>query len=78
MGMSDLAIARSLLFIPGDRPDRFDKALAAGADQVIIDLEDAVAPDRKGRPGPRARKNQAIVAAQAGSPRPSPRVRCRR
>jgi citrate lyase subunit beta/citryl-CoA lyase len=39
--------ARSFLFVPGDRPDRFDKAGATGADCVIIDLEDAVAPDAK-------------------------------
>lgn len=38
---------RSLLFVPGDRPDRFEKACQAGADLVCIDLEDAVAPDRK-------------------------------
>jgi citrate lyase subunit beta / citryl-CoA lyase len=38
---------RSYLFVPGDRPDRFDKALGAGADAVIIDLEDAVAPPAK-------------------------------
>ena len=38
---------RSWLFVPGSRPDRFDKALAAGADQVIVDLEDAVAPSNK-------------------------------
>lgn len=43
-----LALERSLLFVPGDRPDRFAKALAAGADRVIIDLEDAVLPDAKG------------------------------
>jgi len=36
--------ARSFLFVPGDRPDRFEKAVAARADLVIIDLEDAVAP----------------------------------
>ena len=35
------------LYVPGDRPERFAKALAAGADQVILDLEDAVAPERK-------------------------------
>ena len=35
------------LFVPADRPDRFDKALAAGADAVILDLEDAVAPGAK-------------------------------
>lgn len=38
---------RSYLFVPADRPDRFDKALRAGADAVIIDLEDAVAPSSK-------------------------------
>jgi citrate lyase subunit beta/citryl-CoA lyase len=35
------------LFVPGNRPERFDKALAAGADAVILDLEDAVAPADK-------------------------------
>lgn len=38
---------RSLLFVPGSRPERFDKAIAAGADLVCIDLEDAVGPDQK-------------------------------
>jgi citrate lyase subunit beta / citryl-CoA lyase len=38
---------RSLLFVPGDRPDRFAKASASGADAIIIDLEDSVALDRK-------------------------------
>ncbi len=40
-------VARSYLFVPGDRPDRFDKACSAGADMVIVDLEDAVAPAGK-------------------------------
>jgi citrate lyase subunit beta/citryl-CoA lyase len=40
-------VQRSLLFVPGNRPERFDKALAAGASAVIIDLEDAVAPPDK-------------------------------
>jgi citrate lyase subunit beta / citryl-CoA lyase len=35
------------LFVPGNRPDRFVKALASGADAVIIDLEDAVTPEDK-------------------------------
>ena len=35
------------LYVPGDRPPIVAKALAAGADVVVIDLEDAVAPDRK-------------------------------
>jgi citrate lyase subunit beta/citryl-CoA lyase len=38
---------RSYLFVPGDRPDRFDKARQSGADAVIIDLEDAVESARK-------------------------------
>jgi citrate lyase subunit beta/citryl-CoA lyase len=38
---------RSLLFVPGDRPDRMAKALGAGADALILDLEDAVAPAAK-------------------------------
>jgi len=40
-------IARSYLFVPGDRPERFDKALATEAHRVVIDLEDAVAIDAK-------------------------------
>jgi citrate lyase subunit beta/citryl-CoA lyase len=39
--------ARSLLFVPGDRPERFDKAADSGADAIIIDLEDAVRSDNK-------------------------------
>ncbi|MGB0571316.1 MAG: HpcH/HpaI aldolase/citrate lyase family protein [Alphaproteobacteria bacterium] len=38
---------RSLLFVPATRPDQFEKAAAAGADMVCIDLEDAVALDDK-------------------------------
>jgi citrate lyase subunit beta/citryl-CoA lyase len=49
--MTGAAGARSWLFVPGDRPDRFEKARASGADQVICDLEDAVTPENK----PRAR-----------------------
>jgi citrate lyase subunit beta/citryl-CoA lyase len=38
---------RSYLYVPGDRPDRLDSSLRRGADGIIVDLEDAVAPDRK-------------------------------
>lgn len=38
---------RSLLFVPGDRPERMEKALRLGADALILDLEDSVAPSRK-------------------------------
>lgn len=43
---------RSMLFVPGDRPERFEKAAASGADAVILDLEDAVASAN--RPAARA------------------------
>ncbi|MCG7362386.1 CoA ester lyase [Roseomonas sp. ACRSG] len=59
-----IAAARSFLFVPGDRPERFGKALAAGADQVIIDLEDAVAPGRK------EEARTAIAAWLPTAPRP--------
>lgn len=56
---------RSLLFVPGDRPERFGKAMASGADAVILDLEDAVAPSAKGR----ARDAVAALLAGAGGDR---------
>ncbi|WP_312164017.1 CoA ester lyase [Phenylobacterium sp.] len=40
---------RAPLFVPADRPERFAKAAASGADAVILDLEDAVAPSEKAR-----------------------------
>lgn len=49
-----VAAAVTALFVPGDRPERFAKAAAAGAGVVIIDLEDAVAP---------AAKSAALTAA---------------
>src|SRR5690348_15613901 len=48
--------ARSYLFVPGNRPDRFAKAQAAGADAVISDLEDAV---------PAAEKSKARAGVEA-------------
>lgn len=41
------ALHRSWLYVPGNRPDRFTKAAASGADAVVIDLEDAVPPEAK-------------------------------
>ncbi len=38
---------RTYLFVPGDRPERFQKALASGADAVVLDLEDAVLHEAK-------------------------------
>jgi citrate lyase subunit beta / citryl-CoA lyase len=57
---------RSMLFVPGDRPERFGKAEASGADAVILDLEDAVAAAQ--RPMARA----AIGAHLRQSSRPVP------
>lgn len=38
---------RSLLFVPADGGPKLDKAMASGADAVIVDLEDSIAPERK-------------------------------
>lgn len=51
------ALPRSYLFVPGNRSERFEKAHAAGADAVILDLEDAVQPDEK------AAARTAVLAA---------------
>ena len=53
---------RSMLFVPGDRPERFAKALASGADAVICDLEDAVTPVTR----PQARLNVADLLRTTG------------
>jgi (S)-citramalyl-CoA lyase len=45
-GLGDI---HSILFVPGARPDRFEKALGSGAGLVCIDLEDAVAASDKDR-----------------------------
>ncbi len=56
---------RSLLFVPGDRPDRMEKALASGADALILDLEDSVAAGAK----PEARRAvAAFLDANAAAP----------
>lgn len=57
-----LALARSFLFVPATRPERYAKALASGADAVIIDLEDAVAPAGK------AAARQMLAQAWPGLP----------
>jgi len=48
MAGESLHPARTYLFVPGTRPERFVKALATGADRVVLDLEDAVSVDDKG------------------------------
>ncbi len=54
---------RSLLFVPGDRPERMDKALVSGADALILDLEDSVTPAKKGQA-------RAAIAAFLARPHP--------
>ena len=51
-----------MLFVPGDRPERFAKALTSGADAVICDLEDAVTPVTR----PQARLNVADLLRTTG------------
>lgn len=62
-----LGMGPALLFCPGDRPDRFQKA-ADRADAVILDLEDAVGPDTKGA------ARDAVVAARLDAARTIVRV----
>jgi len=57
---------RSILFVPGDRPDRMEKALAGPADAIIVDLEDAVAPAAR----PEARLLAAGFIAAAARDKP--------
>lgn len=57
---------RSMLFVPGDRPERFSKAIASGADAVIFDLEDAVTPGT--RPQARVDVAAGLRAAQRSIP----------
>jgi citrate lyase subunit beta/citryl-CoA lyase len=44
---SGIRLMRSLLFVPADGGSKLDKAMASGADAVIIDLEDSITPERK-------------------------------
>jgi citrate lyase subunit beta / citryl-CoA lyase len=48
---------RTLLFVPGHKPDWADKALKAGADAVVLDLEDAVPAERKAAARPVVRES---------------------
>lgn len=59
-----MSLARSFLYVPGDRPDRLLKAFASAADAVIVDLEDAVKHGSK----PAARETvREIAAGRPGS-----------
>jgi len=53
--------ARSWLFVPATRPERFAKAASSGADRIVIDLEDAV--DSSAKPAARAALASAVLPA---------------
>ena len=53
---------RSFLFVPADGGRKLDKAMASGADAVIIDLEDSIAPEAKAA----ARKSAATFLTEVG------------
>lgn len=55
-----------MLFVSGEKPERFPKAMAAGADLVCVDLEDAVHPDRK------AQARSEVMAWLASRPADAP------
>ena len=64
-----LSLARSFLFVPATRPERLIKALACGADAVIVDLEDAVGPGEKA-----AARQNFLPVFRALTPRQRARV----
>lgn len=52
----------TMLFVPADRPERFDKAASSSADAIVLDLEDAVAPENK-----LLARNNVVQASLRGS-----------
>jgi citrate lyase subunit beta / citryl-CoA lyase len=64
---------RSFLFVPADAPKKLDKALGAGADAVILDLEDSITPERKGQA--RAAALEFLKATHGAKQRPRLLVR---
>jgi citrate lyase subunit beta/citryl-CoA lyase len=65
--MATLATARSFLFAPGSDERKLEKALEAGADAVVADLEDAVVPEEK-------RRARSLVAEALSAPAPCLRL----
>jgi citrate lyase subunit beta/citryl-CoA lyase len=64
---------RSLLFIPGDSPKKLDKGMGSGADALLLDLEDSIAPPNKA--GARATTAAFLKDAQGAKNRPRLYVR---
>jgi citrate lyase subunit beta/citryl-CoA lyase len=61
---------RSLLFVPADGGRKLDKAMASGADAVIVDLEDSISPEAKSA----ARRSAADFLKTAGTVAKRPRL----
>jgi citrate lyase subunit beta / citryl-CoA lyase len=61
---------RSLLFVPADSAKKLDKAMTSGADALIVDLEDSIAPDGKSS----ARKSAAAFLNDAVATRSRPQI----
>jgi citrate lyase subunit beta/citryl-CoA lyase len=61
---------RSLLFVPADSPKKLAKAMTSGADAVIVDLEDSIAPDGKAA----ARQSAAAFLKEAIATAPRPQI----
>jgi citrate lyase subunit beta / citryl-CoA lyase len=59
---------RSLLFVPGDNPSKLDKGMGSGADVLLLDLEDSIAPQRKAEA--RATTAAFLKAARQAKDRP--------
>jgi citrate lyase subunit beta/citryl-CoA lyase len=59
---------RSMLFVPGNKPSWVDKAIASGADAVILDLEDSVPPAEKDDARATVRASVQRLAAGAATP----------
>ncbi len=60
---------RSLLFVPADGGNKLDKAMASGADAVIIDLEDSITPERKPQARAAALEFLKVTAPKTDRPR---------
>jgi len=61
---------RSLLFIPGDSPRKLEKGICSGADALLLDLEDSIAPEKKTE----ARATTAAFLKQARTASNRPRL----
>lgn len=62
---SPVAIARSFLFVPANRPERFSKALSSAADAVVLDLEDSVPPEDKALAREAVAREWGVVSSQS-------------